>query len=65
MNTASDGICGSPQVHQIPRRRGIRVSRNRVERLMRQQACRTPSCANSGRHHRPGGTRDPRWYPIG
>jgi len=36
IHTASGGTCGSPRVHRVLRRRGIRVSRKRVERLMRQ-----------------------------
>ncbi|GAB3006858.1 IS3 family transposase [Saccharothrix stipae] len=36
IHVASGGTYGSPRVHQVLRRRGIRVSRKRVERLMRQ-----------------------------
>jgi transposase InsO family protein len=36
IHAASGGTYGSPRVHQVLRRRGIRVSRKRVERLMRQ-----------------------------
>ncbi|WP_442973688.1 IS3 family transposase [Saccharothrix sp. NRRL B-16314] len=32
MHTASGGTYGSPRVHQVLQRRGIRVSRKRVER---------------------------------
>jgi transposase InsO family protein len=36
IHAASGGAYGSPRVHQVLRRRGIRVSCKRVERLMRQ-----------------------------
>ncbi|CCH32976.1 IS3 family transposase [Actinosynnema sp. NPDC047251] len=36
IRTASGGTYGSPRVHQVLRRRAVRVSRKRVERLMRQ-----------------------------
>ncbi|WP_170191974.1 IS3 family transposase [Saccharothrix syringae] len=36
IHIASGRTYGSPRVHQILRRRGVRVSRKRVGRLMRQ-----------------------------
>jgi len=36
IHAASGGTYGSPRVHRVLRRRGVRVSRKRVERLMRQ-----------------------------
>nr|WP_157121925.1 IS3 family transposase [Nocardia miyunensis] len=35
IRTSSGGTCGAPRVHAMLRRRGIRVGRKRVERLMR------------------------------
>lgn len=37
---ASRGVYGSPRVHQVLRRRGIRVGKKRVERLMRATGLR-------------------------
>ncbi|MFE2758237.1 IS3 family transposase [Actinosynnema sp. NPDC059335] len=62
IHTASGGTYGSPRVHQILRRRGIRVSRKRVERLMRQASLQG---AFLRKHWRTPSTRqDPRAAPA-
>lgn len=54
IHTSSSGTYGSPRVHAVLRRRGICVSRKRVDRLMRQFGCRERSCVRSGAPRRRG-----------
>ncbi|QFZ18673.1 IS3 family transposase [Saccharothrix syringae] len=62
IHTASGGTYGSPRIHQVLRHRGIRVSRKRVERLMRQAALQG---AFLRKHWRtPLTRRDPRSAPA-
>ncbi|CCH29432.1 IS3 family transposase [Actinosynnema sp. NPDC047251] len=66
IHTASGGTYGSPRVHQVLRRRGVRVSRKRVERLMRQAGLQGAFLRKQGGGcRRPGGIRGPHRRPIG
>lgn len=62
IHTASGGTYGSPRVHQVLRRRGIRVSRKRVERLMRQAGLQSAFLRKQWRV--PSTGRDPRSAPA-
>lgn len=58
-HAASRGVYGSPRVHAALRQRGLRCSRKRVARLMRQaglRSCRRPRrrvCTTDSAHTRP------------
>ena len=61
IHAASDGTYGSPKVHAQLRREGIRVSRKRVERLMRQAGLQG---AFMGKRKRSSTRRDPAATPA-
>ena len=65
IHTASGGTYGSPRVHQVLRRRGIRVSRKRVERLMRQAGLQGAFLRNRGTPRQPGRIHGQHRPPIG
>jgi transposase InsO family protein len=61
IHTESDGTYGSPKVHAQLRRQGIRVSRKRVERLMRQAGLQG---AFMRKRRRSSTRRDPKATPA-
>lgn len=62
IHTTSGGTYGSPRVHATLRRRGIRVSRKRVERLMRSHELQGAFLRKKWRT--PSTRRDPRAVPA-